>query len=406
MEKNTSKHHTKEQKPERYVQKENVTPQKSPNVPNTPKRALDFSSPGSSRSPMLSPGGKKSCLFGYLLCHTPILKGKGNKPYYDFQLQTSEGVAQRITGYDTKKHPEIQHKFATGERVAVEVKVSLKDQSLFFGDNCFIRTANEIEVPFQLDLKLKSELIKQGESQEIDIKSLLDIDAHQNKTKFTVTGLVTMGSEELETFQSSFGTTRIKKDIIVEDSTGHIELRLYESQLSSGKFQNGKSQRMSHMALKVFQRKPYLGATRETTVEIVPDLNIQSTANQLLAGAINSLVATEFTGVRDLQIFNTCPSCKKKLNIIDETPLFVVDACGDATKKSRLKKKNYSCVVEFVCKEELQLAAIFSDTLEKTFPMENPTEKEIRDFFFSQENISLLLSGEKPNLTITKFGDG
>ena len=62
--------------------------------------------------------------------------------------------------------------------IGENISKSLADNSLFFGDWFLLHKVSSSKVPFNIDMALKSDLIQQSHSKEIDIKDVLEIDAH------------------------------------------------------------------------------------------------------------------------------------------------------------------------------------------------------------------------------------
>ena len=84
---------------------------------------------------------------------------------------------------------------------------------------------------------------------------------NRNK-KYTVSGLVTLGKQQLEEIPINQGTCTalVKNDILIEDETGHIYFRLFDNQLE--KVTSGKSYQITHLVLKKYKGKPYVHTSK------------------------------------------------------------------------------------------------------------------------------------------------
>ena len=385
-----------------------LTPKRTPNQeqeqqPLTPqvssgKRRLTYtSSPLGLQSPAGdTPAGKKVPLIGFILQLGSILKGRRGRSYYCFQVQINESDVEVVTGFDVTQYKTLEHFYSNCAPVCVEAKVSIKDKSLVFDEYCFLR---ESEVSFELNEALKQKLIEQATSTVIDLKTLMKVDPFNSRTtRYTVTGLITFGLEELQEMPINQGATtaKVKKDILIEDGTRHMFLRLFEGQLS--KVTTGKCHQLTHLVLKQYQGQPYVHTSRDSLMTEIEDLSIESSANQYLTGA-RVITIKEFTGVKDIAIFDVCPAKKNRLKVVRQTTAAVWCECGAMVKKARLGEKSYSVFVEFEDEGKFVWLQVLSDELKKIFPNPTPNATDIQDFLCEVENLSCLVNEDK----IVKF---
>ena len=133
---------------------------------------------------------------------------------------------------------------------------------------------------------------------------------------------------------------------------------------------------------------------------ILPELSMDlhdfagSKGSDLLKQTNKKMKIAEFTSVKDLAIFDICPSCKKKLEVISESKVSVTCKCKASTKATRLKKKSYTCKVEMGVvgddgDVEYVWATLFSSVLDIIFKERKniPTKDEIEEFLFAIANI-------------------
>ena len=130
------------------------------------------------------------------------MKGRSCKEWYEIRMQADGGL-WRIVGHNTDKHKDANHFNNIGEKISVDVKRSLADNSLFFGDWCLIRKASSSEVPFNVDTALKSDLIRPSHSKVIDINDVVKKDAYHNKSKFTLHSRVAIGNADFKVMTTS-----------------------------------------------------------------------------------------------------------------------------------------------------------------------------------------------------------
>ena len=121
---------------------------------------------------------------------------------------------------------------------------------LFLGDRKLLCKAASSKVSFNIDLTLKSHLIQQSHPKDIDISDTLKKDAHHNKWKLILHARVTTKHADFEVVLSANGQGKIKYDIIAENKSRHISLRLLNKQVS--KLTYGKTYKLSHMVFKLF----------------------------------------------------------------------------------------------------------------------------------------------------------
>ena len=84
----------------------------------------------------------------------------------------------------TDRDKDASHFHNIDENISIELKRSLDDNSLFLGDRCLLCKASSSKVPINIDMAVKSDLIRQPHSKDIDISNVLKIDTHHNKSRF------------------------------------------------------------------------------------------------------------------------------------------------------------------------------------------------------------------------------
>ena len=114
------------------------------------KRVLDFPSQYSPH------GGKQLPMYGYLLKVGNIMKGRSGKEWYEIQMKTSGGL-QRIVGYNTDKHKDASNFHNISEKISIDVKRSLADYSLCFGNWCLLCKASSSTIQYRHGPKIKSD---------------------------------------------------------------------------------------------------------------------------------------------------------------------------------------------------------------------------------------------------------
>ena len=377
-------------------------PQENSMQQNTPKtgvkRCLVYNSHLALQSPAGNvPAGKKYPMYGYVIQLGMVLKGRTGA-YYNFQLQTDKSDVQTIAGFDTGKYKDSEVFFKKSTSIWMDVRRSIKDGSLMFDEKCYVMEATELQVTFEVNEHLKRKLIEESSSTLVNLETLVRIDPFNSENrnkKYTVRGLVTFGNLEMEEIPINQGasTALVKNDILIEEGSGNILFRLFENQLQ--KVTSGKCHEITHLILKRFKGKPYVHTSKSSVITEVEDLDIQSQGDLILTGC-KSITVKEFTGVKDIDIFDLCPAENKKLNIVKQTTNNVWCKCGALVKKTRLEEKSYSCSVEYQDKDNnFVWVKVFSDTLRKIFPQAKPTAEELQEFLMELGDVSFHVNESK-----------
>ena len=220
------------------------------------------------------------------------MKGRSSKEWHEIQIQTDGGL-QRIVGYNTDKHKDASHLHNISEKISIDVKRSLADNSLFSSD-----------------WSVTSDVIWQSHAKVIDISDVLTTDAH-HKSKFALHARVTIGDADFEVIPTSNGQGEIKNDIIAERKSGHISLRLFNTHVSE--LTSRKTYELSHMVLKQFQGTHYMHASTDLKITIITDLQINLKVEELLMKLTLSITVQEFTLVKVFQLYYLCPNFKEKI---------------------------------------------------------------------------------------------
>ena len=333
------------------------------------KKRLDFGQSPPFKSPTSPSSGKKQQWFGYLLMVTDVKKGRRTqKEYYNLQLQTADGVKEAV-GYNTATHAMLQHYYNTGSRMAIDFKVSPYDSSLVFGDQCFVKPARFDEVPFELDISLKNELKEKAASHVITVSELMKLDPHRNKKLFTLNVMITIGDGDADEMDTSFGKAKVKNDIIAEDKTGYVYMRLFENTLLQ--ITSGKTYEITHLHFKQYHSRTYVHTSRESRISEKCSFDkFVSKAQQLFSSGRRVLKIPDFITVRNVDVFFVCRSCKGKVRPILENDEYLSCECGSTSKKHYLEK-DLSCRVEFLENDTFKWGALFkssvADILEADF---------------------------------------
>ena len=242
---------------------------------------------------------------------------------------------QRFVDYNTDKLKDATHLHNISEKISIDVKKSLADSSLYFGDCCLFCKASSSEVSFSIGITLKSDLIWQSHSKVIDFSDILKIDAHSNQSEVTLQVWVRICHNDFEVISASDGQGKIKNSIIAEDKSGHIYLRLFITQIS--KLTCGKTYKLSHMVLKQFQGTHCMHTSKDSKITVITDLQIDSKGKMKMLIKHNlSITVQDFTSVKDFHMYYLCSNCKGKINSVQENVKTALCSCGSTTKETRL----------------------------------------------------------------------
>ena len=279
-------------------------------------------------------------LVDYVVFVIEVLK----EQYFKVQFQQSDDVCQ-FNVYDLKKNGTFKVHFDRSLKTVVNVKHNRSDGSLYFGSNCYIREAVEGQVNFILNEDLCTKIIESSRSKPVVIKDLLAMDVQKNKTnKFTLKVLITLGDGDYTTIQTSSvsGSGEIKEDIIAEDASGHINLRLFREQVES--FSSGKSYELSHMILKKYHAKYYMHTSSESKISQIPDLQLTSVASSLLKNSKVKIEIAEIASVNQSHFTSFALLRDEILCRKGQRPLRMVQVRhNDETHKARKNKIVVPC---------------------------------------------------------------
>lgn len=275
---------------------------------NTPqkavKRPLEFLSPTSSPS-------KKEILVGYILDVGEIQKGF----YYSLTVQTSPNEVIRMTCYKVEVHSTMRQFAESGHAAKLEVYRS-EDGRVRFNTYCKIYSAPPAECHFTLNEMLKKNLQLEKVSNETTIAALKKIDTVRNKDRFTITGRVSMGSEEPTPINTSYGPVAIKRDMFIEDNTGKINMQIFENKLDW--FTHGKSYKITSMTLNSFNHNIHVGLHRESNVTEITD--IKNLPALIIDERKKQIRIDGFNSVKNAKVFFLCTGCKKEIAVPTDYP--------------------------------------------------------------------------------------
>lgn len=309
-------------------------------------------------SPCKSPS-TKDVISGYLLYVGPI--SKGDAPSYSIQVQTSEDNVVNMKGYNVSLHKTLLGYEKKGERIKMDVRKYHKGYTL--GSYCKVYKASPSEVDFQLNTSLKENILAGKVSRAVTMAELKRIDPTMNTESFLLKVKVNFGPNELEDIRTVYGETKVKRDIVLQDSTGNFPMQLFQSKLAL--FKDGGSYEIDGCLLKKLQGAIFIGIHAETNVKSIPPIQGLTTPTGFATAAT---VAIEyFQSIKDIKVFYTCPSCKKNMYSAESKAKWITCTTPDCNTESRVLGLDLQscCDVKFVVEEKEVWAHVFNDVLKK-----------------------------------------
>ena len=182
--------------------------------------------------------------------------------FYDLVFQISENESTKITGYNKKMYHKMKELSEKQSQVKIETKVSQKDNSLFFNDDCNVYSAEPCNVPFKSNnqIKLSSSSVRQSTKYLID--NILKMTPNCGEL-VTISATLTVSS--YVPVNTRYRDAEIKKACVLENTTGFMFCRLRKSVCE--KLQTTNNYQLPHMVLEEYRGELYLALTLNTTAE-------------------------------------------------------------------------------------------------------------------------------------------
>ena len=234
-------------------------------------------------------------------------------------------------------------------------------------------------------------------SVDISISQLNTMTPNQ---KVNVTGTLSLGQKEPKKVlvKSTQETSFVKEDCILEDSTGHTSIHIWNPLISQLK--NSYSYRLNNLTVKNFQGNTFLSTSPFTTYT-----QLQNTLSSLKGPAIletpeKQILVDNFKLVSKLSIFLSCQVCKKRITDVSGTSVKCQN-CSTHQKVVDCKKEASAKLC--VTNEGADLwLIIFTNTLENllqqvsSVTLQNTTE-EVAETLLSTSSI-LITFNPQPNV--------
>ena len=154
---------------------------------------------------------------------------KGNL-YYNLVLQIGENESMKIIAYNQKMYDKVKELSEKQSPVKIETKVSQKDNSLFFNDDCNVYSAESYDVLFkynnQIKLSPSDSCVRQSTKNSID--DILKMIPNCGEL-VAISAVLAVGDSSYAPVNTRHGVAEIKKDCVVEDTTGFKFCRLLKS---------------------------------------------------------------------------------------------------------------------------------------------------------------------------------
>ena len=339
-------------------------------------------------SPQKSPS-KKDIIGGYVLDVSSISKG-GSVPFFTVQFQTSEESVVRMRGYNTSQHSNMLGYMENGERVKMEVRRN-ENNSMTFGSYCKVFKASLTEVQFNQNPALKESILTSKISRSVTVEQLKTVDPGKNSEKFTVRVIVHVGPDDLEDIVTTYGATKIKRDMMIKDASGEMNMQCFESKFKL--FEDECSYEMTHMLLRQYQGQIYISPSADTIITAIDKIPGLQKVDGSVFSASDIVKVECFDSIRNVRIYYICLNCKKPMTINDPKATWIRctnPKCENTeTRVSKLTKRA-SAEVFFEVGESGVWATIFPEIFDKLIG-EVTSEEQVDTYLKSLENVKVVL---------------
>ena len=195
-----------------------------------------------------------------------------------------------------------------------------------------------------------------------------------------------MGPGELEDIVTAYGESRVKRDIVIQDASGNFPMNLFEPNLKL--FENGQ---IRNAVLKKKKGGTFIGINTDTEVANIPSIQGLAVVKAFIDAV--EIRMDGFDSIREIQLYYTCPSCKKTMPLLDAKAAWIQCPTPDCQTQTRARKLNLqaSTQVKFQDSEDREVwATIFPDVLGELLGKVT-CAKEVDDCLKSLEDFTVLL---------------
>ncbi|KAJ7322060.1 hypothetical protein OS493_033226, partial [Desmophyllum pertusum] len=168
-------------------------------------------------------------------------------------------------------------------------------------------------------------------STDVSLTQLQNLARNQ---KVNVKGVLTLGDKAPKQVSKRNGQNGlVKEDCILEDSTGHTVIHLWDDIIKQ--LQSSKSYSINNLSVKIYSGNTMLGTTVTTTFEEVTAVLDKVEGPDLLKNCDKTITVNEFKFVDKLNIYLQCQikSCNKNIPYTITDNVVTCPSCG-ATQKA------------------------------------------------------------------------
>lgn len=233
-------------------------------------------------------------------------------------MQTSPTKVQRVLAFNAPAHQQIQHFQNTKTPVFLKNLIIKQDESdWIFNQQSNVSVAPNSDITFNYKEQLQP-IPSTSQLPSVDI-SISQLNTMTPNQKVNVTGTLSLGQKEPKKVlvKSTQETSFVKEDCILEDSTGHTSIHIWNPLISQLK--NTYSYHLNNLTVKNFQGNTFLSTSPFTTYT-----QLQNTLSSLKGPAIletpeKQIFVDNFKLVSKLSIFLSCQVCKKRITDVSGT---------------------------------------------------------------------------------------
>lgn len=311
-------------------------------------------------------------------------------------MQTSPTKVQRVLAFNAPAHQQIQHFQNTKTPVFLKNLIIKQDESdWIFNQQSNISVAPNSDITFNYEEQLQP-IPSTSQLPSVDI-SISQLNTMTPNQKVNVTGTLSLGQKQPKKIlvKSTQQISLVKEDCILEDSTGHTSIHIWNPLITQLK--NTYSYRLDNLTVKNFQGNTFLSTSPFTTYT-----QLQNTLSSLKGPAIletpeKQIFVDNFKLVSKLSIFLSCQVCKKRITDVSGTSV----KCQNCSTHQKIVdyKREASAKLCVTNKDTDLWLIIFTNTLENllqqvsSVTLQNTTE-EVAETLLSTSSILITFDSQ------------
>ena len=287
--------------------------------------------------------------------------------YFDLKLQT-ETKTYRSVCFSPEKHKEFKEKVEASSPVKIS-RYTLKRNTMSEADEIFINKRTKLDELSEHEIKFAFQNQGHPSEEESEISDVLKILKGDTSNQVNVCGRITFNNTQ-ETIMTK-GKALKKQDASFTDETGTMRLVLWEKGIQAVK--SASTYELAKVMVRSYQNEKYLMINRNTTVKLTDTIIVRKDPITM-ASNINK-VSCPVNGVKSLQRFACCNSCKTKIVPVPNKKIVQCSECSLTQMMNKCQSTLYANVL-FADNETSTVTLILFENklkcLHKLFIQQNP----------------------------------